>query len=411
MRVNYTNILKGFRLASDILRTPTPKKIKKVTFSITNMCNCRCMMCNIWKTYRKNKELRKREMKLEEIKKIFSNSAVLRDVDKISLTGGEPFLRDDFTDIFLFLYNKYPKSIFDITSNGQNPALIRKNMEKIISEIDTSRLNFLVSMDGLKNTHDKIRGKIGAFDELEETLELIKNLSSSIKLIISHTIGPWNYPELIDVYDYAHSRKIEMTMRFAEMNNSIYYNVKNHPNGWKAEELLEVESLIAKVIAKVQKKRNLLGNIISADIYFFSKMVGYISRPRRIQNCYSGTHSFFMDPHGMVYPCISLDKCMGCARDKGFDSIWQSRRALEIRKSIADRKCHCWTDCEAFLSIQRQSQFIAFNLKELIRNRSHPRSGKADDYEICFRISCCNRKRAGVGRFISSWAGIAISDA
>ena len=115
------------------------------------MCNCKCTFCDIWKTYRKNPTLIKKEMNLEQIKKIFLNSKTMRKVEKISLTGGEPFLRKDFAELFLFFYSHYPYSIFDITTNGQNPALIKKNLGKnTFHTIDHSKLNLLVSLDGLK---------------------------------------------------------------------------------------------------------------------------------------------------------------------------------------------------------------------------------------------------------------------
>ena len=101
--------------------------------------------------------------------------------------------------IFLFLSKNYPYSIFDITTNGQNPALIKESMAKIFSAIDPSRLNFLVSLDGLRKTHDKVRGRAGAFEAAEETLNQVRKLSPSVRLIISFTLVPWNYRELLEV--------------------------------------------------------------------------------------------------------------------------------------------------------------------------------------------------------------------
>ena len=366
MRGNASTILKGFRLASGILTAPSPKKIKKLTFAVTYMCNCECTMCHIWKKYRENSALQKGEMNLEQIEKIFLNSMALRKVEKISFIGGEPFLRKDFAEIFLFLSKNYPYSIFDITTNGQNPALIKENMAKIFSAIDPSRLNFLVSLDGLRETHDKVRGRAGAFEAAEETLNQVRELSPSVRLIISFTLVPWNYRELLEVYYYAQSRGFSMTMRFAEMNDSFYYGIHGPRNGWKVEELSEAERRVFKVIGEIQKRRGLLGKIVNSDIFFFEKMADYMFLPRRTLNCYSGTHSFFMDPYGMVYPCLSLDRRIGSALDNGFDSVWNSPKAAEIRKSIAKGNCHCWTDCESLPSIQRHAKFISSNLKKHI---------------------------------------------
>ena len=157
------------------------------------------------------------------------------------------------------------------------------------------------------------------------------------------------------------------------MQNSLYYNLNANRNGWKAKQISETEYQISKVIRDIQSNRSLLAKAISSDIYFFTKMTDYMLQPRRIHKCYSGTHSFFMDPFGMIYPCISLDKCMGSAPDNGFDSVWGSAKASDIRKYIAAEKCHCWTDCEVYPSLQRKCHYIAFNFKEMIRSKSHSR--------------------------------------
>lgn len=379
MRANTLAILKGFRLASGILTAPSPKRIKKLTFAVTYRCNSECTFCNIWEKYRENSALLRREMSLVQIKKIFSNSNALRKLEKIAFTGGEPFLRRDFAELFLFIYRRYPNSFFDITTSGQTPALIKKDLTKILSTVDPSRLNFLVSLDGLKKTHDKLRGRVGTFETTEETLNLVRVLSDSVRLIISFTISPSNYRELLDVYYYAQSRGFLMTMRFADMNNDFYYNTNGNRNGWRAEDLLEAKSQVFKVIEEIQKKRGLMSKITNSDIYFFEKMIDYKFQPRRIQSCFSGTHSLFLDPYGMAYPCISLNKCIGSVLDDGFDNIWCSPRASEIRKFIAHRSCHCWTDCESFSSIQRNPKYIASNLKKQISGMLSFASRKAED--------------------------------
>ena len=67
-----------------------------LTFSITNICQSRCKTCNIWELYEKQPQKRNEELALEEIKSIFRS---MGHIYVFNISGGEPFLRKDITEI------------------------------------------------------------------------------------------------------------------------------------------------------------------------------------------------------------------------------------------------------------------------------------------------------------------------
>jgi len=64
--------------------------------AITYRCDSRCTTCNIWKIQNHQKD----ELTLGEIDSFFKeNREFLKDVESIQITGGEPYLREDLTEI------------------------------------------------------------------------------------------------------------------------------------------------------------------------------------------------------------------------------------------------------------------------------------------------------------------------
>lgn len=80
-------------------------------------------------------------------------------------TGGEPFIYPDFSGIITSLLTE-PDNHAVVLTNG---LLLDKNLAALAA-VDRSRLHFQISVDGLQESHDQIRGK-GAFQWLMTNLD------------------------------------------------------------------------------------------------------------------------------------------------------------------------------------------------------------------------------------------------
>ena len=70
--------------------------------------------------------------------------------------------------------------------------------------------------------------------------------------------------------------------------------------------------------------------------------------------CHALRASCFIDPWGVVYPCISYSKPIGRLRDTGMrlEPIWAGLEATRTQQEIWAGNCpQCWTACEAYQSI------------------------------------------------------------
>lgn len=155
-------------------------KNKLVSFEITNRCNLSCIHCCIDADGIKSK---KKELTTKEVKNILS-TIVKWSPDRIMLSGGEPMLRSDFTEILIYLKSIYDGKIL-VSTNG---TLINKNnidiLKKCAYQVD-------ISLDGVdEKTCSIVRGK-GVFDRVIENIKLLQSTGFE-NIYLSLAVGDKN---------------------------------------------------------------------------------------------------------------------------------------------------------------------------------------------------------------------------
>lgn len=145
----------------------------KITFN----CNLYCKFCPHW-TYTP-----KDELSTAQFLKFMQEA---RDLGVVvnAFEGGEPLLRDDLP--ILMKESKILGMMNTVITNG---TLLEKRKEEIIPYVDA----IVISIDGEKETHDKIRGKPGTYDK---AIKAASEISSECKLVISSVINKLNLNEL-----------------------------------------------------------------------------------------------------------------------------------------------------------------------------------------------------------------------
>lgn len=365
-----------------ILQKPNPKRIAIFRFAVTYKCNSRCKHCNIWRIYKDNPDDANKELKLDEIKEMFEKSQYLRHLQGISLTGGEPFLREDFIDLCGFFIEKYPEAIIGIPTNALRPNLIMDKLEKIIDEYKPKNtIDIGISLDGIGKTHDEVRGISGSYDCALKLIELLDTNSPSIEKNMGFTITPQNYKDLVDVYELSKELNIRFGFRFAESSEVFYGDNIEKRFRWEESTLSEVGKVINRILEDKAKKnlrnlnlKSLLQHLDTISIDYLSNYhslhaTGFIRDPSKFENftCYSGTHSLFMDPYGNIFPCIMLDKKIGNIHETDFDEIWMSKKAKEIREFITEKRCRCWAGCEINPSLARNKKMILWVFSRILK--------------------------------------------
>ncbi|MDP2923954.1 MAG: radical SAM protein [Candidatus Omnitrophota bacterium] len=282
---------------------------------VTYRCNARCNMCEVWKNPTKPQE----EIGLDVIEK-------LPQMFFCNITGGEPFVREDLPEIIEELRKKAKRIV--ISTNGFFTERI----------IDLSKkypdLGIRISIEGLQEANDKIRGIPDGYNRTQETLRKLQEMGLK-DIGFAITVQDLNYKDLVPLYKMAKERVYEFAT--ATLHNSHYFHKWDNKIENKAAVIMAFENLI-KELLKSRKIKEWF------RAYFNYGLINYILGNPRLLPCEMGKDGFFLDPFGDILACNGMDekKPMGNLKHQTWNEAWNSQRAKEIRDMVKSCKKNCW---------------------------------------------------------------------
>ena len=219
------------------------RRITYLRLAVTDRCNLRCQYC----MPAEGIDIVKRQ-ELLTYKEMYRITRVLSElgVDKVRLTGGEPFVRKDFVNFLESMsFNKNLKEI-NITTNG---ALISKH----IGSLEKMNINAVnLSIDSLdRKKFFKITRRDGFPQVFETYQDLLKsNLKLKLNVVIQAGV---NTDEIIDFIELTRNDKV--SVRFIE---EMPFNGKGQREVrevWNYKKILEtINSHFSKVEKLVSEK-------------------------------------------------------------------------------------------------------------------------------------------------------------
>ncbi|MDD4690394.1 MAG: radical SAM protein [Eubacteriales bacterium] len=295
------------------------KKILCIRYTMTWRCNFKCASCNIWN----NESLPHDDINSKDIDK-FAKSVLLKDINEIILSGGEPILRDDFPDIILSLHRNFSKAKFSITLNGYNPERAHNFFKRIKDEAPDLEWDLIgISLNGPKEVHDKSRGVKGSFENAVKTAELLKEFSPCVHF--SFTFLKENVDYFDWVCDFAKQKGLGVHICWTVMNDRFSTNEKdlvfqNNPDLVPVlERYSDVDQI--KESGNIHKDYITYKQIIK-KAYLYDSIIN-----KRVMPCHAAKTFFHLAPNGDIFPCnfdLSEDRIMGNIKISDFDTIWKN---------------------------------------------------------------------------------------
>ena len=326
-----------------------PGKPITLTFSVTTACQSKCKTCNIGLEYQKDPKRKEKDLKLDEIEKIFRS---LGHVYFLNISGGEPFLRKDLPEIVKLSCQFLKPRIIHVPTNAIAPERIRDlaiQCLEVISRYD-SRVPFTVkpSIDGVGEIHDEIRGVTGNFKQLEKTVSLLKEVEKeypNFHLELGTVISTFNIDHLSQIEDYVKSLGVQSYRNEIAEQRTEFFNL--HDSITPAPDVYErlIKEFSHKIRQNVSNKRKLAKVTESLRLVYYDLAVRILRENRQVIPCYAGISNVHINYDGEVWPCCVLgySKPMGFLREQDYDfqQLWNSVQANTVRKYIRDGNCAC----------------------------------------------------------------------
>ncbi|MFA5413794.1 MAG: radical SAM protein [Patescibacteria group bacterium] len=299
--------------------------------AVTYRCNSRCTMCDIWKL----KDTP--ELELDQYKKL---PPTLCD---INVSGGEPFLRQDIVDLARILHETCPKARIVFSTNGYLTDLIKEKMRDILKYAPNAGVG--ISIDGISEMHDKIRGIPGGFNLATKTVKVLREELGMKNLRLAFTVSKQNVEHLGKVYDLSRELGVQFTMALAQSSEFFF-------GGKQVEEPPDVNILkeqfnyvIRQELRSWQPKR-------WVRAYFTKSLLDFAITGKQALPSRAGTDFFFLDPFGNVYPSVVHNAVMGNVHNKNFEEIWNSPEAEAARAKVREAEQDVWMICTARTAIK-----------------------------------------------------------
>src|SRR5690348_16374367 len=151
-------------------------------------CNCRCVMCDIWKDNKNLKQLTGNDITalLTSLKKLGTQQVVM--------SGGEALLNPNFFQ-FCELLRKQAIKV-TLLSTG---ITLKKNAEPLVRHVN----DIIVSLDGDEPTHNYVRNIPDAYSKLREGVRQIKFLKPQFRISARTVIHRINFRQWAAIIDSA----------------------------------------------------------------------------------------------------------------------------------------------------------------------------------------------------------------
>jgi len=231
------------------------RQISYLRLAITDRCNLRCQYCmpaqGIDIVNRKE---------LLTYKEMYRITRVLSElgVNKVRLTGGEPFVRKDFMSFLEMLdFNDLLDEI-NITTNG---VLISRHLEQI-EKLKVKSIN--LSLDSLNREKFKTITRRDEFDKVYEALEQLENSKLNLKLNVVVQSGI-NTDEINDFVELTKYRNI--SVRFIEEMPFNGVGQKQTNEVWNYTKILDEIKSAFPNIEKLEDKKSSTSMNFKVDTY------------------------------------------------------------------------------------------------------------------------------------------------
>lgn len=298
------------------MKAPLPANM---TFSVIDRCNMACRTCGIWK----NRDTD--EMAVEEYESVVDPL----DLYWVTISGGEPFMREDFAELMDVIVNGTEPSYVTIATNGMLHSETREAMEEILQASSDTEFVLNFSVDGPSGTHEYLRRTRDAFEKVRRTIEETRGLDSDrISIGANTVVSKYNEESIPETYRDVQEKldPDSFIAEVAEQRDKLYNDEMEFAPGDPGEAL--------RFLLETTRREDRRGPPRVVKLMrtaFYTYLLG----ERKITN-YTGFVSAQCNPDGEVWPTSMDSRVMGNLRQNGHDfrALWNSQRADEVRSHI-----------------------------------------------------------------------------
>ena len=341
-----------FNLAGYYARTKAGVKFTPplINYLVTNKCDLKCRHCWLYD------DLNVKEVKDLTIDEIDRFSRSMDDIYFLVLAGGEPFVRRDLPELMGAFYRNTNTREFAILTDSQFTDRMCDFVPRMLDSMPDARLALSMSLDGLEEDHDRIRGRSGAFKKYLDTYWAMKDIQKSypdrLRLMTCSIFMSETQDKVAELYDW-----VKQTLKPDHINFNLIRQEPEFPH------LKQVNLNLYRELIEQQNADDLqlMSRADRGPVQLTAIMTRELIAKTAIENrqqirCYASYTGGVIYNDGTVAGC-ELKEPFGNLRqyDYDFKKVWFNDRARDFRKKL--KGCFCTHESDYLMPS------IAFNPK------------------------------------------------
>ena len=167
-------------------------RFQSLLLFVTSRCKSLCRTCFYFDKLNSTDDLT-----FDQIRKMSDTAPRF---GKLWISGGEPFLRDELAEIVAMFARNNGVTSVNLPTNGLLPDRMFRALDAMLEQATGISIDLNVSLDGLANTHDSIRGVPNNFTRTLETMKACEQRYGGVKRLrrnVLTVITRENYGEIV----------------------------------------------------------------------------------------------------------------------------------------------------------------------------------------------------------------------
>lgn len=276
-------------------------------FELTARCNFNCKMCYVHQLHCPvEKELSAQQWIA------IGKAARERGMLFLLLTGGEPFLRPDFAEIYTEL-----RKMGLLISINTNASLLTDELMEVFKKYPPVRFNISL-YGGCNETYRSLCGN-AAYDLVTKNILRLKDAGFDVK--INCSVTPYNVSDVPAIYAFGKEHNLPV-QAVTYMYPPVRINDCNYgdaPARFTAEDAAKYQLFCREQYLTPEQ----LATTATALPEGEAECVGELGEPIR---CRAGRTAFWMTWDGRMLPCGMFPNDGHSVVEKGFDAAWMGTR-------------------------------------------------------------------------------------
>lgn len=300
------------------------------TFELTPLCNMNCKMCYIRMS---QEELKERGCLLSKEQWIsLAKECVKEGMLFLLLTGGEPFLRSDFKEI----YTELKKLGLYITINS-NGTLINEEVVEWLKKDPPMKINITL-YGSHEDVYEKLCGYRDGFQKSLRAIDLLKEAHIPVNINVNVTKD--NQEDIGAILDLVESKQV-MCRISTYMFPAIRNGHDNEDARLTADECGKMRYFVTKRLLS-QKFDAYQNQWLEQDEECSSS-----------HQCMAGRAMFWITWDGRMTPCGLMEQPMVYPLEVSFKKAWSSMVESVLQKTFPQKclSCRYSKDCNVCMAI------------------------------------------------------------